>query len=237
MRRAPVQLGTASLVAAALALAPPARAAVPSAEKVRKAVAATNLAGKRTQPLVIEVAVLSENGEVAATGQGKLDPAGGGRIDLTLPDGRTETHERTLSGYRVTRGGSPADHAPELLPPVQLLQAPSAEALAAALLGLGADAERVDLGVEGSSDCWVLGGRDPGPFEANGRPSLWIDIESRQAVRVDEAGGTHFRLGPLAQQSGVRFPAWIETQSAGGLRTRMEIRHVAPASAAPARSP
>jgi len=83
----------------------------------------------------------------------------------------------------------------------------------------------------------VLGGRDPGPFDLNARPSLWIDIESRQAVRVDEAGGTHFRLGPVAQQSGVRFPAWIEVQNADGLRRRMEIRHVAPASAAPARNP
>jgi len=232
-----LRAGCALLLGGALAIAAPAQGAVPSAEKVRKAVAASNLAGKRAQPLLVEVALLAESGEVAATGQGRLDPAGASRLDLTLADGRTETHERTGQGYRVTRGGAPVERAPELLPPVRLLLAPSGDALAAALGDLGGDPERVDLGVEGTSDCWVLGGRNPGPFGANALPSLWVDIDSRQPVRIDEGNGTHFRLGPAALQNGVRFPAWLEVESSGWPRWRMEIRHVAPANAAPAHTP
>jgi hypothetical protein len=222
--------GWAVAVLGALAIAAPARAAVPSAEKVRKAVASSNAAAKRSQPLLLDVALVSETGQVAAAGQARLDPTGSSRLDLRLGDGRDETHERNGSSYRVTREGAPVDRSPPLLPPVRLLLAPSAEALAAALADLGADAERVDLGIEGEHDCWVLGGRDPGPFGENARASLWIDLDSRQPVRIDEAGGAHFRLGPSALQNGVRFPTWIDVEAPGWPRWRMEIRRVAPAA-------
>jgi len=237
--RASRALGVAGL----LALALPALAAIPAAEKVRKAVAAANAAARRSQPLRVEVALVSETGEQAATGQGTLDPAGTSRLELKLADGRVESHERTGTSYRATRDGSPVERVLPLLPPTRLLQAGSAEALAAALVDLGAATDLVELGIEGGRDCWVLGGRDPGPFGANARPSLWVDVESRQPLRIDEAaptgqaGGVHFRLGPSAVQAGVRFPTWIDIEAPGWPRWRMQIRSVIPAGAGTARTP
>lgn len=238
-RPAARMLAAAGLLAAAL----PALAAIPAAPKVRKAVASANAAARRTQPLLIEVALVSETGEVAATGQGRLDPAGTSHLELRLADGRTEVHERTGSSYRALRDGAPVERVLELLPPTRLLQAPTAEALDAALVDLGAAGGVVDLGIEGGRDCWVLGGRDPGPFADNTRPSLWVDLESRQPVRIDasarggQAGGVHFRLGPSAVQEGVRFPTWIDVEAAGWPRWRIQIRRVAPAAGGPGHAP
>ena len=237
------QVSWALAVAGLVALALPALAAIPAAEKVLKAVASANAAARRSQPLRVEVALVSETGAEAATGQGYFDPAGTSRLELKLADGRVEAHERTGSSYHATRDGSPVERVLPLLPPTRLLQAPSAEALAAALVDLGAATDVVDLGIEGGRDCWVLGGRDPGPFGANGRPSLWVDVESRQPIRIDEtapagqAGGVHFRLGPSAVQEGVRFPTWIDIEAPGWPRWRMQIRRVIPAGAGTARTP
>ncbi|HTY18295.1 MAG TPA: hypothetical protein VMH82_11255 [Myxococcota bacterium] len=242
LRRAPHALRIAAW-AGLVALALPALAAIPSAQKVRRAVASANASAKRTQPLLLEVALVSETGEVAATGQGRLDPAGTSRLDLKLADGRTEAHERTGSSYRALRDGAPVERVLELLPPTRLLQAPTDEALQAALIDLGANGDVVELGIEGGRDCWVLGGRDPGPFEANARAALWVDLESRQPVRIDEAArsgeasAVHFRLGPSAVQDGVRFPTWIDVEAAGWPHWRMQIRHVSPAAGGPGHTP
>jgi hypothetical protein len=221
--------GLAVGLAIAVSLAAAAWAAIPSARRVGEAIAGANREAGRAQPLWIELSLRDEAGEVAATGRGILDPRGHARLELALQDGRTEIHERDPSGYRVTRDRVPVEHAPPLLPPSQLLQAGTETELAAALVALGGAPDRVDLGMDGASDCWVLGGRDPGPFEANGRPSLWFDLTARRPVRIDEGPGVHFRLGPPARHGGVTFPAWIEVEAAGWPRWRMELQRVAPA--------
>jgi hypothetical protein len=232
-RRTGPRLAAALACVAIAAAGDPARGAIPSASRILRAAAATNVAARRTQPLQVEVAVLDAEGRVAATGAAWLDPTGTSRLELTLPDGRPELHERSAAGYRVTRGGAPVARPLPLLPPTHLLQLPRADALEAALRLLGAEPERVDLAIEGTSDCWVVGGRDPGPFEANTRPSLWIDLASRQPVRIDLAGDVHYRLGPEAAHGGIRFPAWIEVEAPGWPRWRVQVGRVGPGGSAP----
>lgn len=216
----------AALVALVLA-ALPAGAVVPSAEAVRREIARTNVEAGRSQPLVLDVEVIGESGEPVASGRALLDPAAPARLQLTLADGRREFHERTLAGYTATREGAPIQRAQPLLPPVALLQARHEADVAAALLALGGEPERVDLGISVGSDCWVLGGRDPGPFDANTRPSYWFDQDARRPVRIDQADGTRFRFGPPAKHPpGIFFPAWYTVEAPGWPRVRVEVRHV-----------
>jgi hypothetical protein len=225
------------LIAAALAAAVAAGAAgralaaVPSAERVLRAAASANATARRDQPLRLEVAVLDPQGRVIATGQARLEPLGTSRLELAFSAGSVEIHERSAAHYRVTRGGRSVERALPLLPPVQLLQAGAAGELEAALRLLGGDPERVDLGIEGGSDCWVVGGRDAGPFDANRRPSLWVDQATRRPVRIDEEGGVHFHLGPQAENGAARFPAWIEVEAPGWPRARLEIGRIEAAGA------
>jgi hypothetical protein len=221
--------GRAALLAAGIALAAAAApAAIPSAAKVRGAVAADNASAGRAQPLGVEVALVNQAGQVAATGHATLDPGGTARLELRLADGGSEVHERTPLSYKVTRNGAAVEHTLRLLPPAQLLQARSEEFVSAGLVALGADPDQVDLGMDGSSDCWVLGGRDPGPFEASNRPSLWVDIDSHRPVRIDDGHGTHYRFGPPAGSGGIRFPAWIDIDAPGWPHWRMDVQQVAP---------
>jgi hypothetical protein len=224
------RLVAAGLAGALCAAAPAARAAVPEAERILAAVAAGNGAARRAQPLGLEVALLDAEGRIGATGRAGLDPLGTSWLELTLADGRTERHERSLAGYRVTRDGERVGQASPLLPPTQLLQLDRADALADALRLLGADPERVDLGIEGRSDCWVVGGRDPRPFEESTRPSLWVDLATRLPVRADTEDGVRYRLGPSAAHGPIRFPAWIEIEAPGRPRWRMQVGRVAPAT-------
>jgi hypothetical protein len=77
----------------------------------------------------------------------------------------------------------------------------------------------------GGADCWVLGGRDPGAFDANTRPSYWLDQDARRPVRIDEAGGVRFHFGPPAKHPpAIFFPAWYVVEAPGWPRWRVEIR-------------
>lgn len=214
-------------VLAVLAAAPrPAVAVIPSAEAVRSEVARTNRQAGRSQPLVLEVAVIGEDGEPVASGRAILDPVRPSRLQLTLADGRHEFHERSGERYTVTRDDVPVERAMPLLPPFALLQAGSEAEVAAALAALGGEPERVDLGMDGSADCWVLGGRDPGPFDHNGRPSYWFDQDGRRPVRIDEAGGVRFRFGPPAKHApAIFFPASYTIEAPGWPRWRVEVRN------------
>jgi hypothetical protein len=215
------------LLAWLAAAAPAADAAIPAAERVRGAVATANSQAGRARPLWLDVAVTDEAGAVAATGRLALEPRGSSRLELRLADGRGEVHERDPDGYRVTRDGVRVERALPLLPPNQLLQAGTAEEVAAALVALGGDPERVDLGLDQDSDCWVLGGRDPGPFAASDRPSLWFDLAARRPVRIDAGFGTRYRFGPPARQANGFFPAWIEVEAPGWPIWRVQIQSVA----------
>ena len=210
---------------AGLLAAAPAAAVIPPAERVRSEIARTNVQAGRSQPLVLEVLVLGESGEPAASGRAVLDPAGTARLQVELADGRREFHERTPDGYAATRDGARVERALPLLPPLALLQARTGAEVAAALAGLGGEPERVDLGMAGGADCWVLGGRDPGPFDANTRPSYWLDQDARRPVRIDEAGGVRFHFGPPAKHPpAIFFPAWYVVEAPGWPRWRVEVR-------------
>jgi len=220
-------------VLAALLAAAPAGAVVPSAEAVRREIARTNVQAGRSQPLVLEVVVVGEAGEPTASGRAVLDPGGPARLLLTLADGRREFHERTVAGYSATRDDVRVERALPLLAPVALLQARTESEVAAALAGVGGEPERVDLGMAGGTDCWVLGGRDPGPFDSNGRPSYWFDQDARRPVRIDEAGGVRFRFGPPAKHApAIFFPAWYTVEAPGWPRWRVEVRSVTTGNAA-----
>ncbi len=222
-------------ILAAFLLLPPAtaHAAIPSAPKVRAEMARTNVQAGRAQPLELEVVLVGESGGPIASGRARLEPNGFARLELTLSDGRREVHERSPAGYSATRDGVRIERVLPLLPPTQLLQAPTEGELAAALQGIGGDPERVELGLSDGADCWVLGGRDPGPFDSNRRPSYWFDLDARRPVRIDEPNRARFRLGPsVGHDGGIRFPAWIRVQAPGWPGRRLDIQRVSPAQPA-----
>lgn len=220
-------IGTALAVFAALLAAAPVGAVIPTAEAVRREIARTNAQAGRTQPLVLDVTVVGETGEPAGSGRAVLDPGGPARLHLTLADGRREFHERTLGGYFATRDEARVERPLPLLPPVALLQARSESEVAAALASLGGEPERIDLGMAGGADCWVLGGRNPGPFDANARPSYWFDQDARRPVRIDEAAGVRFHFGPPTRHApAIFFPAWYTVEAPGWPRWRVEVRGV-----------
>lgn len=216
-------------VAGWLAVAPTAGAWIPEPERAWATVAEANQAAGRARALALDVALVDAEGRVAATGRARFEPAGRARLDLALSDGGSEVHERAGAEYRVTRNGQPVPKPLRLLPPLALLQAGSPMAVADALRAVGGDPAQVDLGMEGTHDCWVLGGRDTGSFEGNSRPSLWVDQETRRAVRIDDGREALYRLGPAQAQGGVRLPSWIEIRAAGWPIWRLEVRTAAPA--------
>lgn len=211
----------------ALLVPPPAGAAIPSAEAVRREVARTNAQAGRTQRLVLDVVVVDEAGEAAASGRAVLEPSGAARLELALADGRRELHERSPGGYAVSRDGVRVERALPLLPPLALLQARNEAEVAEALRAIGGRPEHVDLGMAGGGDCWVLGGRDPGPFDQNARPSYWFDQGARRPVRIDAGDGVRFRFGPPAKHApAVFFPAWYLVEAPGWPRWRVDVRSV-----------
>jgi len=224
-------LTRAALVAALLAPPLAASAWIPEPERAWTAVAQTNGSSGRNGPLAFPVALVGSDGAIAATGRLSLEPGGRARLELARADGSTEVHERTGAEYRVLRNGRPADPAPELVPPLAVLQATDPAAVADALRAMGANPAVVDLGMDGTHDCWVLGGRDPGSFAASTRPSLWVDQESQQPVRIDAASGTQYRFGEVASREGARFPSRIDVLASGWPAWRIEIRNTAAAPA------
>lgn len=220
-----------ALAGALLVAASRASAWIPEPERAWSAVATSNAASGRGKPFDFPVALVGADGGVAATGRLRTEGAGAARLELTLADGVAEVHERLGADYRVTRGGRAVERAPRLLPPLELLQVTSAMGVAEALRAIGGNPARVELGLEGTHDCWVLGGRDPGAFEANTRPSLWVDQETQQPVRIDDANGVQYRLGDAAARpGGVRFPSRIDVQETGWPVWRIQVQN----SAAPA---
>jgi len=216
-----------------VSLARPADAWIPEPERAWASLAQSNSQSSRTRPIDFAVAIVDVTGAVTATGRLRAEPGGHARLDLALAAGGTEVHERNGSDYRVTRDGQRVDKAPRLLPPLGLLQAGKGMEVAEALRALSGDPARVDLGMEGRYDCWVLGGRDPGDFEVNSRPSIWVDQETQQPVRIDDAGGVRYRLLDLAPKDGVRFPTRIEVEADGWPMWRIDVATPAPPAARP----
>jgi len=231
-RSAASAVGLAAALAAALAGAP-ARAAIPGPEKIVRAVAETNRVSGRAEPLWIDVRLVVGEGRPAAEGVLAAHPSGLARLELENPMGFVERHLLQGSEYQASRDGEilPAPH--PFLPPVFLLQASSGEALSAALDSFGIAEQEVVLGRLGAHDCYVLGGRlvGGGPGDEALLPSLWIDAESHDALRIVRSDGVEYRLGPIQVFDGVRLPRWIEIRTPADFRARLEILGAAPANA------
>ena len=217
------------IAALALAYAGAANAWIPAPESAWSIVAQENSSASRTRALSLEVSLVGADGVVAATGTARVEPSGRARLGITWADGVVEMHERSTTDYQATRAGAPVAQPLRLLPPLAVLQASSGLAVAEALRAIGGDPKLVDLGMEGAHDCWVLGGREMGSFDANTRASLWVDQESQQPVRIDDGAGTQYRFGTPAKGEGIRFPAWIEVRAAAGPSYRIDVKAVTPA--------
>lgn len=229
----------ASAAVLALGLGTAALAAIPGPEKVVRAVAETNRVSGRTEPLWIDVRLVVGEDQEAAEGMPAAEgvlaahPSGLARLELQSHLGFVERHLLQGSEYQASRDGEilPAPH--PFLPPIFLLQASSGEALSAALDSFGVAEQEVVLGRLGAHDCYVLGGRliGGGPVKEALLPSLWVDAESFDALRIVRSDGVEYLLGPIEVFDGVRLPRWIEMRTPADFRARLEILAAAPASA------
>lgn len=207
-------------------------AAVPSPEKIARAVAEANELAGRAGPLVLGVSLQVAGSGHAAEGEIATHPTGLARLELRNSAGFVERHLLLGAEYSASRDGALLDRPHPFLPPVFLLQATTAATLSAALISFGVHSEEVVLGRMGDRDCYVFGGRNPGSaFEVERLlPSLWIDMTSYEPLRLARADGTEYRLGPSQIYEGIRLPQWIDIDGPDSLRARLTILSAARAS-------
>jgi hypothetical protein len=232
IRRALIVSLLAGLLAAG-AWTVPARAVIPTAEKIEKAVAAANRSAGRSEPVLLDVTLAFGDGPPAATGVLASHPTGLARLELQSHLGFVERHLLQGNAHSASRDGVMLDKPRHFLPPVFLLQATSGEALSAALASFGIEADEAVLGRIGEFDCYVLGGRLPRSSEIVGRrlPSMWVDLESYEVVRIDGADGVRYRFGPSQDFDGIRVPRWIVIEAPDEPPARLDIVRAAPANA------
>jgi hypothetical protein len=191
-------------------------------------VAGINRTDRRATPLEIGVELVRDGSEVVGAGTLQIHPAGLARLELRGAAGLVERHLLLGASHAASRNGAPLANPPPFLAPLQLLQASSPAALESALGQLGAAPGEIALGRAGESDCFVLGGRDPGPDRAPPRrAALWVDSTSFEAARIDRADGVRFELGPPDSFGEVRFPAWITVVAPAQPALRLVVRTVA----------
>jgi hypothetical protein len=136
------------------------------------------------------------------------------------------------STYQASRNGEMLADPHPFLPPVFLLQASSGDALSAALATFGVDGHQVVLGKMGNHDCYVFGGRAVGPSEeAHPLPSLWVDMESLEPLRIVRENGVEYRFGPVTAFGAIRVPSFIDVIAPDGLRARLEVTRATRAEA------
>lgn len=222
-----------ALFLAALAGAPVAWAVIPSAQKISNEMARTNRAAHRSEPLIFDVTLRIGDSEPLATGVLATHPTGLARLELSSNRGFTERHLLQGSEYAASRDGRLLLDPRPFLPPLFLLQAGSGAALRAALASFGISAGEVALGLADDRDCYVLGGRVPNSDDGEERrlPSLWLDMDTFQVVRIDRRDGVRFRFGPANAFDGIEVPAWIAIEAPGQTPARLDVVAVAPASA------
>jgi hypothetical protein len=210
-----------------------ARAVIPGANKISVAVASANRSAGRTGPVLLDVTLTIGAGPVVATGVLASHPTGLARLELISPQGFVERHLLQGNSHSASRDGQILAAPRNFLPPVFLLQATSGAALRAALASFGVEPNKAVLGRIEDYDCYVLGGRLPRSTEIDGRslPSLWVDIESYEVVRIDGADGMHYRFGPPQDFNGIRVPRWIEIEGRDEPATRLDIVGAAAANA------
>ena len=224
----------AAVAVAALVLAASASAVVPPPPKVAKAVAEANRAARRGKPLLLEVTLtIGEGQPTAATGTLVSHPTGLARLELKSHRGFVERHLLQGTAYTASRNGKLIGSPRRFLPPIFLLQGRSGEALIAAMESFGIASDDGVLGRVGDYDCFVFGGRLPLKSVEAGRqlPSMWVDLDSFDVVRIDAADGVRFRFGPAQDFSGIRVPRWIEIEMRGRETARLEILEASVANA------
>ena len=224
----------ALLLAAGVALAAPsALAVIPSIQKITDAVAQTNRSEGRSEPLLMDVVLRIGDSEPLATGVLATHPTGLARLELHSNQGFVERHLLQGSEYSASRDGHMLRSPRPFLPPIFLLQSGSGAALSAALTSYGISVAEVALGLADDHDCYVLGGRLPRAADGAERrlPSLWVDTESLEVVRIDRQDGVRFRFGPTTAFDGIRAPAWISIEAPGQAPARLDVTRVARANA------
>ncbi len=230
-------IGFTHLIAFALivlGVGTPARAAIPNPTKLADAAAEANSDAGRTEPLWLEVSLRLGQGDAMAKGALATHPTGLARLELHSRRGFVERHLLQGDTYTASRNGRPLKDPRPFLPPLFLLQATSGDTLRAALESFGIDADRVVLGRVGEHDCYVFGGRwrARSGQEERRLPSLWVDIESYEVVRIDGRDGVRFQFGPSTDfGEGVRAPRWIGIEVPGQPPARLDVIRVAPANA------
>ena len=217
---------------ATLALAGAAGAAIPTAKKIAEAVAEANRATGRDAPVLLDVTLTIGEGEPAATGVLAAHPTGLARLELRSHRGFVERHLLQGNAHSASRDGVLLEEPRFFLPPVFLLQASSGPTLSAALASFGVDPLRAELGRVGDHDCYVLGGRLPptGDGVEPPLPSLWIDLDSHEVVRMD-VPGVRFQFGPSQAFYGIRAPRWISIEAPGRPPARLNVLRATPANA------
>ncbi len=223
----------ARLALVVLLVAGGALAAIPSPDKVARAVAEANQLAGRAGPLLLHVSLQVAGTGRAAEGEIATHPTGLARLELRSPAGFVERHLLLGAEYSASRDGELLERPHPFLPPVFLLQATTAATLSAALISFGVHPEELVLGRMGDRDCYVFGGRNPGTaFEVERLlPSLWIDMTSYEPLRLARSDGTEYRLGPSQVYEGIRLPQWIDIHVPGSLRARLTILSAVRASA------
>jgi len=211
----------------------PARAVIPSAAKIAKAVAAANRSAGRSEPVLLDVTLAFGDGPPAATGVLATHPTGLARLELQSHLGFVERHLLQGTAHSASRDGVMLDNPRHFLPPVFLLQATSGETLSAALTSFGIAADEAVLGKVGEFDCYVFGGRLPRSRESEERrlPSMWVNLENYEVVRIDGADGVRYRFGPSQDFEGIRIPRWIVIEAPGEPPARLDIVRATPANA------
>ncbi len=241
LRRVASLIGLAHLIALAhligLGAGTPAGAVIPNSLKLADAAAEANNDAGRAEPLWLEVSLRLGQGDAIAKGTLATHPTGLARLELHSRRGFVERHLLQGDTYTASRNGKLRRDPRPFLPPLFLLQATSGDTLRAALESFGIDADRVVLGRVGENDCYVFGGRLPAKSgqEARRLPSLWVDIESYEVVRIDGRDGVRFQFGPSTDfGEGVRAPRWIGIEVPGQPPARLDVIRVAPANASAA---
>ncbi len=223
-----------ALLVSASGGAGPAGAVIPSATKLAEASAEANRLAGRSEPLWFEVSLRLGDDEAVAEGVLASHPTGLARLELRSHRGFVERHLLQGNAYTASRNGQRIEDPRPFLPPLFLLQATSGDALRAALESFGIAASTVVLGRVGEHDCYVFGGRlPPTPGEEEHRlPSLWVDLESYEVIRIDGRDGVRFHFGPkTAFDEGIWAPRWIEIETPGQPPARLDVIRVAPANA------
>jgi hypothetical protein len=221
------------LVLALALVAPAAWGVIPNAQKIADALARSNRKAGRGDPLIFEVTLRIGNSGTLASGTLASHPTGLARLELRSNQGFVERHLLQGSEYTASRDGQLLRSPRPFLPPIFLMQSTSGAALRAALSSFGISGGEVVLGLADDRDCYVLGGRLPRSPDGEERrlPSVWIDMESFELVRVDRRDGVRFSFGPSADFDGVRVPTWVTIEAPNQDPARLEVKRVARADA------